>query len=147
MHKLVKVQIVLYRNPSDPEFLLLMTSGKKHDPIWQGITGGVEESDRSIKLAALRELDEELNMKADEKKIIGPFYTFQFQTYRKGYEGTTATEYCFAYELPKDFSVKLSDEHQSYKWLPFDEAVNLIDHENPKIALRLVFNKIIGKNG
>src|SRR3990167_2318660 len=133
MKSLTKVQIILFRNPSNPEFLLLKTTGRRS--IWQGITGGVEETDSSLKYAAMRELEEELGIKTTEDKIIGPLHEFEFQTEREGFEGTTAKEYCFAFEIPASYEVHLSEEHSEYKWLPFEEAVQLVDYENPKMVM------------
>lgn len=136
MKHLVKVQIILYRNPKKPEFLLLKTNSKP--PIWQGITGGVEEFDASLQDAAIRELKEELGIMTTEDTIIGPLHSFEFTTDRKGYEGTVAKEYCFAYEIQPEYEVKLSSEHSEYKWLPFNEAVELIDFDTPKLVMKKV---------
>lgn len=143
MKELKKIQVILFRNPSKPEFLLLRTSPKRSMQIWQGITGGVEPSDKNLRGAALRELKEELNINAVENNLLGPIHEFQFTTDRKGYEGTIATEYCFAYELPHNFQVKLSDEHDACKWLNFEEAVKLIDFDNPKKTLQKANEKLI----
>lgn len=141
MKLLKKVQVIVFRKSPSIEFLILKTSRKWSQSIWQGVTGGVEKFDEDLRTAALRELKEELSINSDREKLIGPLHEFTFTTQRRGYEGTTATEYCFGYEVSGDYEVKLSDEHSEYKWLPFKDAVKLIDYEDSKKVLTLI-NKI-----
>ena len=140
MNTLRKVQIILFRKQEQLEFLLLKRSGA--NPIWQGITGGVEELDKNLKSAAVRELFEELGITAAEENILGPFHEFEFQTDRKGYEGTIAHEYCYAFEILSPYNFQLSEEHNEFRWLPFEEAIRLVDFENPKIVMRKVKESI-----
>ena len=143
MKNLVKVQILLYRSPQKPEFLLLKTTRPPF--IWQGITGGVEETDASLQDAAIRELDEELGIKTTEDTIVGPIHSFEFPTDRKGFEGTIAKEYCFAYEVQPEYEIRLSAEHSEYQWLPFKKAVELIDYDTPKLVMRKVVKLLRSK--
>lgn len=142
MKQLRNINVILYKNPQDPQFLLLRTSGVKAPAIWQGVTGKIEDADSSIQDAACREVGEELGFKVDKDKMKGPIHEFEYTTERKGYEGTLAHQYCFSCELPMDFKVELSREHQEYRWLPFQEAIALIDYENPKKALRITFDSL-----
>jgi dATP pyrophosphohydrolase len=141
MKKLQKIQIILFREKRKKlEFLLLKREGLQRS-WWQGITGGVEEFDETLKDACVRELNEEINFQTANDKIIGPLNQFEFVTKRKGYEGQTATEYIFAIELPVDFKPILNDEHSEFKWLGFEEAINLIDFKESKDVVKMISNK------
>jgi dATP pyrophosphohydrolase len=142
MTPLRKVQVIVYRKEPGLEFLLLKTSPMRSQQIWQGVTGGVESSDADLKTAALRELNEELKINPRNDKLMGPLYSFTFTTNRKGYEGTLATEYCFGYEVSSDYKVSLSDEHSEFKWLSYEQAVELIDYENSKLVIRKIYQAI-----
>jgi dATP pyrophosphohydrolase len=139
MKPLKKVQIIVYKkNPL--RFLVLRTSQSRSQRIWQGVTGGVEESDTSIREAALRELHEELGIDGVDAKLSPVIHEFTFITNRKGYQpGTTATEYCFGYEVPETYEVRLSHEHSEYRWLPFEDAEQLIDFEDPKLVIKYIY--------
>ncbi len=134
-----KVQVIIFRKKDKrPEFLLLRKKGEK--VFWQGITGGIEASDKSIKDAAIREVKEELSIEVKTKDLIGPLHQFTFITPRKGYEGQEVREFCFGLEISPDSSFQLSDEHDAYKWLPFQEALELIAYDNPKKVVKLIYS-------
>lgn len=140
--QLKKVQIILYRNPHNPEYLLLRTHPRRGKSIWQGVTGGIESEDVSIKAGAVRELQEEIGIAADEKNLIGPLYEFQFETNRTGYEGSTATEYCFGYELQDGEEPRLSEEHIEFVWLPYKKVLERIDYDSAKHVLELINERL-----
>lgn len=133
-----KVQIILYKNPKNPQFLILLTD-QGEESFWQGVTGGVEDADPSLKAAASREILEELGLRVLEDKLVGPLHQYRFRTSLPEAKGSEVEEFCFTAEVSDYGDLKLS-EHKDFKWLPFDEAIKLIDHRNPKIFLRKIMS-------
>jgi dihydroneopterin triphosphate diphosphatase len=130
-----KVQVIIFKNLKDPLFLLLKTNqGEKS--FWQGVTGGVEDTDSSIEEAAIREVSEELSIKITDLK--GPIHSYKFKTSHPDYIGQEMEEFCFYSEVPENTEIILSDEHQEFKWLSFKEAHDLIAHDNPKLVLEKI---------
>lgn len=136
-----KVQVIIFRKrEGNLEFLLLQRTGKKD--FWQGVTGGVELSDKSIQEAAIRELQEELLLDARPEELIGPVYEFSFITQRKGHEGTEAIEYCFGLEVPENTEIHMSPEHDAYQWVAFSQAVAQIAFPEPKKVIKILQEKV-----
>lgn len=137
-----KVQVLLYRNPKDPEFLLLLTNqGEKS--FWQGVTGGVEDTDSDLNAAARREVAEELGIYLLEEELDGPVHNFRFKTSLPDQFGEECHEYVFSAEVPQNVKITLSDEHQEYGWYHFLFAIDLIKHIDPKIALGKVYINLL----
>lgn len=137
-----KVQIITFRNTQNGTEFLLLKSAREKD-FWQGVTGKVEDFDESIKEAAIREMQEELNCTIAPDNLHGPHFEFHFETDRKGHEGELTTEYCFSYEAPKDFTFTLSREHETYEWLPFSAAFKRIGFEEPKNLVKYIHDNLI----
>lgn len=139
MKNLQKIQCICFKKEDrENKYLLLKRELKNGKHIWQGMSGGVDDTDPSLKDAVVREVGEELGLRLVEKQVMGPFLEFIFVTNRKGYEGQTATETCFAVETEPDFQPILSEEHSEYHWLPYVEAVNLIDFKESKLLISLI---------
>lgn len=85
-----------------------------HNNGFQNITGSVEENE-SFDEAAARELNEEIGVNA---KLIDINHSFQFKD-RFGFE---VLEKVFLCELDKIPEIKLSHEHQAFKWIPINKV-------------------------
>lgn len=132
-----KVQVIVYKEPKNLKFLILFTNqGEKS--FWQGVTGGVESEDKTMKDAAVREVFEELGIELNPDNLVGPLHQYRFQTSRPDTFGQEVEEFCFTAELPEGAEVVLSDEHQKYEWLDFEQALTTIAHDNPKIFLKKI---------
>lgn len=132
-----KIQVIPYKKTiTGLKFLLL----KRAEPgeIWQGVTGKVEDEDKTIHDAVAREIREELSHDPDAKHIYGPFFEFSFITDRVGHEGEKTIEYCYSYEVPENFFFKLSREHDAFEWLPTDKAVERIKYDTSKKLVRVI---------
>lgn len=105
-----KIQIVTIADNR----LLLLQFAKYHNEGFQNITGSVEDQE-GFDQAAARELQEEIGIIAPLKDTG---LVFQFLD-RWGF---MVEEKVFLCHLEKIPSIKLSDEHQSYKWVPIEKV-------------------------
>lgn len=113
-----KIQIVTIAK----QRLLLLQFAKFHNGGFQNITGSVENKE-TFKQAADRELLEEIGVTG---KPIDINHSFMFKD-RWGFEVEEKVFLCVFDEIP---AITLSEEHQSYKWLPI-EKVTLMDFVFP----------------
>lgn len=93
---------------------------------WQGISGRVEDFDGTLRAAALREIDEELQL--DPARIVEMIdleQTYDFETLRGGY---FFRKYCMAVVLQEGTTtehVTLSEEHDDVQLMTFERAIDL----------------------
>jgi 8-oxo-dGTP pyrophosphatase MutT (NUDIX family) len=113
-----KIQIVIFAEGQ----LLLLQFASLYNGGYQNITGSVEANE-TFHEAAARELMEEVGLAANLKD---PNLKFNFSD-RWGYQVEEMVFYCEFSKIP---SIKLSEEHQSYKWVPV-EKISLSDFVFP----------------
>jgi 8-oxo-dGTP diphosphatase len=108
----------------DNHFLILKRSSKKDfaPNTWEPVTGRLER-DENPESGALREIEEEIGVKA---QVVMPIATSCF--YRGGQEFPMVFIYYWLKYLEGE--VKLSWEHTEYKWVSLDEALEepTLDH-------------------
>lgn len=108
--------------------------------IWQFVSGGGEETDLSVLHSAQREAFEEAGISSEcncfplETRASLPCYLFPFAEKLWGRDFLVVPEYAFAVETP-DERVTLSDEHTEYRWVSYDEAMQLLHFDSNKTAL------------
>jgi len=127
--------VVFYKNENKPLFLLVQSQLYLH---WGFAKGHVEENESEIE-TALREVYEETGLKPT---IIEGFKkTINYQTWANTYKEVV-------YFLGEVSDLKVSvqkEEINGYKWLSYDEAINLLTYENDKNVLNSA-NDFIIKN-
>jgi 8-oxo-dGTP pyrophosphatase MutT (NUDIX family) len=111
-----KVQIVVTAEGS----VLLLKLSEERGGFWQNATGSVENGERYVE-AAQRELLEETGIKSAVDEL--PMELFFSDRW-----GFKVIEKVFHCHLLKKPEVTLSDEHQSFKWIPF-EKIAASDYE------------------
>jgi len=120
---------VLYRAaPEGPRFLLLDYG--KH---WDYPKGHLEEGETAWQ-AAVRELREETGIRQVDR--VGRFERdmhYVFHSSKKGMVTKTVT-YFLGRTRAED--VKVSDEHEGFAWLPYEEALERLTYENAREMLR-----------
>ena len=125
--------IIVYRRMPDVEFLLMQTSYRTHH--WSPPKGHAAPGESDYE-TALRETFEEAGFTEEMLKIVPDFkielnYIVKYQ--RKGKTGPKRVVYFLAELInPKENDVKLSKEHQDFKWLPLKETFELSGFKDAK---------------
>ena len=128
-----QINIVVCRfNLEDKLEILILKRKKNRGGFWQTITGGIHIGE-SLMDCATREIKEELSI--SEKKIISVNFSYSFI----GSEGYVLQEYVFTTLLTIDKSkkIKLSDEHEEYKWVKIKTANSFLKFKENKKAVIL----------
>jgi 8-oxo-dGTP pyrophosphatase MutT (NUDIX family) len=104
------------------EFLVVHRS-PQNEAYWHQIAGGVE-SGETFAEAAVRELREETGLDARVDPLDCPFQ----------YDGIRVET--FIADAPPDWEPMLDWEHDEYRWLPREEAAELLFWPEPAALLR-----------
>ncbi len=151
-----QMSITKYRNPvqivvfpfrvknGEVEYLLMHRTAKR-DGFWQGVSGGVEEGE-SLDLAAARELKEETGFEASVQSINSQFEYSVKERFRHIYSPNVKVirEHSFTADVTGLGEPTLSDEHDDFKWVPFDEIdIESLQWEGSRIAIRKAHEFII----
>jgi dATP pyrophosphohydrolase len=131
----INVQVFIFTR--NPKFMVLILKRfPERNSYWQPISGGIEIGEKTND-AIKREIYEETGLKNFER-IIDLEYSFIFETNWKG-KLTKMLEICYATEIKEVSAIRLSNEHEEYKWCTEFEAKNLLKWEYNLLAL----NKLI----
>ena len=124
----------------EPSFkVLILKRTPERSGYWQPVCGGVENGEKLIE-TALREVLEETGIK-NIKSIIDLEYTFTYKEIKKGIL-MDMQDYCFAVEIENESNVKLSDEHEEFRWCSYIEAKEYLKWEHNLIALEKLKRRI-----
>lgn len=113
------------------EKYLVLQYGLGH---WGFVKGHVEKGE-SLTDAFLREAEEEAGLSEKELSIFFGFNE-RIEYYYKRKGKTTFKEVHYFLAESNTFSVRISHEHQKYKWLDFKDAIRIISFENDKNVLK-----------
>ena len=131
----INVQVFLFTN--NPIFrVLILQRIPERNSYWQPVSGGIEKGEKPIDTLK-REIREETGIKKI-KKIIDLDYIFTYETMWHG-KLTMMKDMCFAAEINRIKEIRLSNEHQDYKWCSEIEAKSFLKWEHNLIAL----NKLV----
>ncbi len=124
--------VIVYKTNGEKKRLYLLLLYPKG--YWDFAKGHLEDNESELE-AAIRELKEETNLKAD---IVDGFkHTLEY--YFKDNKKRVIHKYVtFFTGIALTDQVVLSQEHLDYDWLTFDQAINKLNFENAKIALTKV---------
>ena len=132
------VLVVVYTRRGD----VLVMRRTYPDDFWQSVTGSLEWGEQPLE-AAIRELQEETGIQTPE--VVDCEYASDFEIYsiwRNRYPPgvTTNKEHVFLLELEETCTIELDPaEHSEYRWLPKDEAAQLVtSHTNHDAIVRWV---------
>jgi 8-oxo-dGTP pyrophosphatase MutT (NUDIX family) len=118
----VRTQEVIIVVRRGEEYLVVHRS-PENDAYWHLIAGGVEDGE-SFADAAVRELQEETGLTAAVEALDASF----------AYESVHVE--CFVVEAPAAWEPALDWEHDGYRWLPREEAADLLHWPEPADLLR-----------
>lgn len=116
--------IVYYDNHGTKEYLLL------HYPSghWEFPKGKLEKGETNTQ-AALRELKEETGLEV----ILQPDFCESITYFFKSFDGKTVEKTVDLFiGQSSSKQVFLSEEHQGYAWLPYNEALEQLTYDNAK---------------
>ncbi|MGH0176585.1 UNVERIFIED_CONTAM: hypothetical protein FKN15_005971 [Acipenser sinensis] len=121
------------------EFLLLQTSYGKHH--WTPPKGHVDPGEDDLQ-TALRETQEEAGLGEEHFRIL--------EGYRKELHYMVKSQpktvvYWLAELCDSGTSVRLSEEHQDYRWLGVEEACQLSEYKDMQEALREAHSFILNR--
>ncbi len=136
--KIKQIDSYIYRNTdAGPVYLMLKRStGKHYEHLWQGVAGKIEKGETATQ-TVIRELEEETGKKP--KKLFVADHIASFYDARKDRIQMVPI---FGIEV-ENSEVRLSEEHSEYKWVSFEEALNLLTWKGQKEGLRTVHDEIV----
>ena len=132
-----QVLIIPYRiNDNKIEYCLFK---RKDMEIWQWIAGGAEDFDDNIFESAKREFYEETGIKdaiVEQLEIQTPIPVVNVtkEKFKWGDNVFYSIEYGFSANVDNK-KISLSDEHNEYQWLSYEEARKLLRYDSNKNAL------------
>lgn len=131
----IQVAAIIYYGNS----VLLLRRKPEKGGFWQYVSGGLEEGE-TLERGIKREIREETGI--EDIKNIERFHMFQFRefdTYKTD-SSIWYTEFVFAVESGTRKTV-LGEEHDDYRWVGFEKAMELLKYEDNKIALNKLHNQ------
>lgn len=113
---------------------------KPNDPIWTVVGGKIEENDTSIEETIYREVQEEIGVEIKLGEI------FAVKIWSPDYkEKRLGVFYIAEFKNPKA-TVKLSNEHDDYKFLTYNQAKEMLSQEpRGQVGIELI-NALKRKN-
>ena len=133
------IQVVIFEHSERERRYLLLKRIASYGGFWQSVTGSLE-GDETHKQAAIREIREETGISASEDDLIdlGIVNTFEIAPqWRSRYEPgiTHNEEVCFALRI-NERDIRLDPiEHESWCWVPYEQAMKMLYWESNKRAL------------
>ena len=135
MRRPKQVLVFLYRIINDKYEYCIFYRNDYH--FWQGLSGGVEDDEELIDTVK-REVYEETGIEVKNiikldtiSSIPGINVNKEFNYKNNIY---IVYEYAFGIKINNE-EIKLSNEHQEYRWVYYDEAITLLKYDSNKTAL------------
>lgn len=130
-NRVAQVNIVVCRKNTKAKYeILVLYRNIKKGSFWQTITGGVHIGE-DFYSAAAREIKEEIGLSPKIIKYTGYHFNFLAGGIHELNEYVFTT--CLSLALSK--KIKISDEHEEFKWLSIKEAVDLVKYDTNKKAI------------
>ena len=123
----------------NPFKTLILKRTPERSGYWQPVCGGVEHNEKPVEAVA-REIFEETGID-NIKKIMDLNYTFTYRETKNG-KLMDMRDICFAAEIASVQDIKLSDEHEYYKWCTYKEAKDTLKWEHNLVALEKLIEQI-----
>ncbi|KAF6216086.1 hypothetical protein GE061_000424 [Apolygus lucorum] len=117
-------------------YLLLQSSKKPHH--WTPPKGHLEDDENDLD-AAIRETYEEAGLLRDQLRLIDSQIPLKYTANGK----PKVVTYWIAELIDECTTVKLSHEHQDYKWADYDQAFELVSYADAQSLLKECNDMII----
>lgn len=138
MAKQIAAGIVIYNRDKDGiKFLLLYHGGR----YWNFAKGKLNEAERSFE-AALREVREETGIEKQDLFLRRDFRLNDSYFFTQDKQKVFKVVIFYLAESRKK-EIKVSNEHQGFAWLPYEEARRLLIHPQLKNILRKANDAIL----
>jgi 8-oxo-dGTP pyrophosphatase MutT (NUDIX family) len=135
------VAVIVFRKEDDFKFLLLWKKNSGvYKEAWEFPKGNTEKGETETQ-TGLRELQEESGL--TEKDI--QFYDFHDKVsffYRRENHELVRKEVSFLLARTNKSDVRISSEHDAYRWAGYLEAFDLLTHKNAKEILRKAYDQL-----
>lgn len=124
---------IIFREKNNKvEYLIIQ---HRNDGHWFFPKGKMEENETKMQCAQ-REILEETGL--ENLRFIDNFEIEYYYQFLRGRQIVNKKVYFYIAEAGKNDKVRLSDEHQNYKWLGFTKAYNLLTHKKSKDSIKKV---------
>ena len=120
---------VLYRTTAEGPRFLLLDYGKH----WDYPKGHLEEGETAWQ-AAVRELREETGIRQVDR--VGRFERDMHYVFHSSKKGMVTKTVTYFLGRTRAEAVKVSEEHEGFAWLPYDEALGRLTYDNARQMLR-----------
>ncbi len=140
----VQVLVYLARKTSQGWEFLLMHRVPRRGGFWQGVSGGEEDGEGLVE-AATREVSEETGFVPKMIEAIGYSYTFPMDAEWKHLyapEVSRIEEHVFV-GLVDGGEPRLSDEHDTWRWVRLETALELLEWPENREALRRCYDFVL----
>jgi 8-oxo-dGTP pyrophosphatase MutT (NUDIX family) len=129
------IQSIVYRErKQDFEFLLLKRSADRGN-FWN-VVNGTLEFEESIKMCRDRELFEEAGI----ENVLS--WSDEINRFNFAYKGESIMVIAYSAEVAANQRVIINDEHAEYRWVCFEDALNMLKFDDDKNGLRKLYDKI-----
>jgi len=135
------VEVCVFRFVQDhPQYLLLKRSNDEeiYPGLWQFISGSIHDEEKATE-AALREMYEETRLTPQQLWAVPHVNTY----YDHLHDAVNLSPFFAAQVLPDD-EPALSEEHQHYEWLRYNDACRKLVWPGQRQGLDIVKDSIIG---
>ena len=138
MLKRTNIQAFIFSTNQSFKVLILKRTPEKSG-YWQPVCGGIENGEEP-KETVVREVFEETGIPV-VKGIIDLNYTFNYSE-TKNDKLMDMRDICFAVEVDNVSDIKLSDEHEDFRWCSYNKAKEYLGWEHNLIALEKLIDKV-----
>jgi len=132
--------IVVHRPADEDHEFLVLERAPDRQGYWHVVAGALEWGE-SASAAAQRELLEETGLAASVEDLGGE-YAYRLDDEPPEVRARFAPEveeiriYAFAAEAPPGWEPRLDEEHVGYRWCSAAAAVEILEYEEPREAVR-----------
>ncbi len=130
------VGIVLIKREADVRFLILYRKANANfKETWEFPKGIVDKGESEMQTAT-RELGEEAGLLSKDFQFLPEFHDKISYFYRNQSQELVKKEVSFLLAQTNKSDIRISSEHDAYRWAPYLEAFELLSQKNTKELLR-----------